>query len=243
MKQAIIIAGGAGTRLKARLGDLPKPLAPIAGKPLLEHQVELARRYGFGDIVVFACYRPDLIRSHLGDGTRFGVKIRYQVEKTPLGTAGAVLAGLDALANEFLVFYGDTMVNVDLQRIWQKHRDAGAGATLLLHPNDHPFDSDLVEIDDAGWITDFHNRPHPPERLFQNLVNAGLYVITRESLASLAKDVKPMDFGKDLFPAMLRDGHRLLGYNTSENIKDIGTPERYDRVSVEYSSGVVARSS
>ena len=243
MKQAIIIAGGAGTRLKARLGDLPKPMAPIGGKPLLEHQVELARRYGFDDIVVFACYRPDLIRSHLGDGTRFGVKIGYQVEKTPLGTAGAVLAGLDALANEFLVFYGDTMVNVDLQRIWQKHLDTGAGATLLLHPNDHPFDSDLVETDDAGWITDFHNRPHSPERFFQNLVNAGLYVITSQSLASPAKDVKPMDFGKDLFPAMLRDGQRLLGYNTPEYIKDIGTPERYDRVSAEYSSGVVARSS
>ena len=243
MKQAIIIAGGAGTRLKARLGDLPKPLAPIGGKPLLEHQVELARRYGFGDIVIFACYRPDLIRSHLGDGTRFGVKIDYQVEKTPLGTAGAVLAGLDALANEFLVFYGDTMVNVDLQRIWQKHFDTGADATLLLHPNDHPLDSDLVESDEAGWITAFHNRPHSPERFFQNLVNAGLYVITRKSLVSRAKDLKPMDFGKDLFPAMLQDGQRLLGYNTPEYIKDIGTPERYDRVSAEYSSGVVGRSS
>src|SRR6266850_7562307 len=121
MKQAIIIAGGAGTRLKARLGDLPKPMALIGGKPLLEHQVELAKRYGFSDIVVFVCYRPDLIEAHLGNGSRWGVSIRYLVETEPLGTAGAVLAGLDSLAERFVVLYGDTMVNVDLERVWQAH--------------------------------------------------------------------------------------------------------------------------
>jgi len=243
MKQAIIIAGGMGTRLKARLGDLPKPMIPIGGKPLLEHQVELAKRHGFTEIVIFACYRPDLIQAHLGDGSRWGVRIRYEIEKTPLGTAGAVLAGMRLLAERFLVFYGDTMVNVDLGRIWGRHVASGAGATLLLHPNDHPLDSDLVETDEADWVTAFHNRPHPAGKYFQNLVNAGLYVIEKAALAPWASDVKAMDFGKDLFPAMLRAGQGLLGYNTPEYIKDIGTPERYDRVSGEYASGVIARSS
>ena len=243
MKQAIIIAGGMGTRLKARLGDLPKPMIPIGGKPLLEHQVDLAKRHGFTDVVIFACYRPDLIQAHLGDGSRWGVKIRYQVEKTPLGTAGAVLAGMSLLDERFLVFYGDTMVNVDLSRLWDRHVSSGAGGTLLLHPNDHPLDSDLVEMDDGGWITAFHNRPHPAGKFFQNLVNAGLYVIDKAALEPWARDVKPMDFGKNLFPAMLRSGQRLLGYNTPEYIKDIGTPERYDRVSAEYDRGVIARSS
>jgi histidinol-phosphate phosphatase family protein len=246
MRQAIIIAGGMGTRLKARLGDLPKPLIPIGGKPLLVHQIELARRYGFRDIIVFACYRPDLIEAELKDGSRWGVRVRYELEKTPLGTAGAVLAGLSALSERFLVFYGDTMVNVDLGRIWDRHASSGANATLLLHPNDHPLDSDLVETDERGWITAFHNRPHPSDRFFQNLVNAGLYVINKAALADWAKDpggVGAMDFGKDLFPAMLRAGQRLLGYNTPEYIKDIGTPERYDRVSAEYASEVIARSS
>jgi len=119
----------------------------------------------------------------------------------------------------------------------------GAKATLLLHPNDHPLDSDLVETDEADWVTAFHNRPHPAGKYFQNLVNAGLYVIEKPALARWAINVKPMDFGKDLFPAMLRAGQRLLGYNTPEYIKDIGTPERYDRVSAEYASGVIARSS
>lgn len=243
MKQAIVVAGGMGTRLKARLGDLPKPMIPIGGKPLLEHQVELAKRHGFCEVVIFACYRPDLIQAHLGDGSRWGVKIRYEIEKTPLGTAGAVLAGMNSLAERFLVFYGDTMVNVDLGRIWDRHRASGAGGTLLLHPNDHPLDSDLVEMDEADWVTAFHNRPHPAGKYFQNLVNAGLYVIEKSALQPWARDVKPMDFGKDLFPAMLRAGQRLLGYNTPEYIKDIGTPERYDRVSAEYANGVIARSS
>jgi histidinol-phosphate phosphatase family protein len=243
MRQAIIIAGGMGTRLKARLGDLPKPLIPVGGKPLLVHQIELAKRYGFADMVIFACYRPDLIEAELKDGRQWGVTVRYEVEKSPLGTAGAVLAGLDSLAEQFLVFYGDTMVNVDLGRIWERHVSEQADATLLLHPNDHPLDSDLVEMDESGWITAFHNRPHPADHFFQNLVNAGLYVINKEAMARWAKEVRPMDFGKDLFPAMLRAGHRLFGYNTPEYIKDIGTPERYDRVSAEYTSGVIARSS
>ena len=94
MKQLVILAGGKGTRLKERLGDLPKPLIPIGGKPLLEHQIELARLYGFDDIVAFVHFQAELIEAQLGDGSRWGLKIRYVIEKEPLGTAGAVLAGL-----------------------------------------------------------------------------------------------------------------------------------------------------
>jgi len=95
-RQAIILAGGAGTRLRERLGDLPKPMIPIAGKPLLEHQVELCQRFGFMDLVFFIHYRADLIEKHFGNGAKWGVKIRHVVEKEPLGTAGAVLEGFDA---------------------------------------------------------------------------------------------------------------------------------------------------
>lgn len=243
MKQAIILAGGKGTRLKERLGDLPKPLIPMGGKPLLEHQVELAQRYGISDIVIFSCYRPDLIQAQLGDGSRWGVRIRYEIEKEPLGTAGAVLAGLDRLAEAFIIFYGDTMVNVDLQRLWAAHKSSSADATLLLHPNDHPFDSDLVETNTEDWVTAFHNRPHAPEASLQNLVNAGLYVVEKRALKPWTKAIRMMDFGKDLFPAMLRDGAKLLGYSSPEYIKDIGTPQRYDHVAAQYATGIVQRSS
>lgn len=243
MKQLVILAGGMGTRLRARLGDLPKPMIPIAGKPLLEHQLELARSHGFSEVIIFACYKADVIENYFGDGSRWGLRVRVVVENEPLGTAGAVLAGHGLLEEDFAVFYGDTMVNVDLGRICAAHLERNADATLLVHPNDHPLDSDLVEVNADGWVTAFHNRPHPQNRWFQNLVNAGLYVMTRKSLQPWIGTVKAMDFGKDLFPAMLRQGGRLLGYNSPEYIKDIGTPERYDKISAEYAAGVVQRSS
>ena len=264
MKQAIILAGGQGTRLKDRLGDLPKPMIPIAGKPLLEHQVELGRQHGFTDFVFFVHHRADLIEAHFGDGAKWGVRIRYVHEQEPLGTAGAVLAGFELLAERFVVLYGDTMVNVDLMRLWQTHEQSGAASTLLLHPNNHPLDSDLVELDAAARVLAFHNRPHAAGVWRQNLVNAGLYVLEKRALERfrVGRDVliapqaaatadcalgtaRPalLDFGKDLFPAMLRRGAFLLGYNSPEFIKDIGTPERYDRVCMQFSSGVIQRSS
>jgi D,D-heptose 1,7-bisphosphate phosphatase len=242
MKQLVILAGGKGTRLKDRLGDLPKPMIPIAGKPLLEHQIELAHAHGFTDALLFVHYRADLIQQHLGDGSRFGLRLKYIVEPEPLGTAGATLAGFDQLAERFAMMYGDTMVNVDLSRLWNAHETSGANATLFLHPNNHPLDSDLVEMDAANWVTAFHNRPHATEKFFQNLVNAGLYIFERRALEPWRENKQPMDFGKDLFPSMLRRGAKLLGYNSPEFIKDIGTPARYDWVCGQYDAGIIQRS-
>lgn len=242
MKQLVILAGGKGTRLKDRLGDLPKPMIPIAGQPLLEHQIELARAHGFTDVLLFVHYRADLIQQHLGDGSRFGLRLKYIVETEPLGTAGATLAGFDQLAERFAMMYGDTMVNVDLTRLWNAHETSGADATLFLHPNNHPLDSDLVEMDSADWVTAFHNRPHALEKCFQNLVNAGLYVFERHALEPWRGNKQALDFGKDLFPAMLRRGAKLLGYNSPEFIKDIGTPARYDWVCGQYDAGIIQRS-
>ena len=242
MKQLVILAGGKGTRLKDRLGDLPKPMIPIAGKPLLEHQIELARAHGFTDVLLFVHYRADLIQEHLGDGSRLGLRLKYIVETEPLGTAGATLAGFDQLADRFAMMYGDTMVNIDLTRLWNAHESSGADATLFLHPNNHPLDSDLVEMDAADWVTAFHNRPHSTEKFFQNLVNAGLYVFEKRALQPWRENKQPMDFGKDLFPAMLRRGAKLLGYNSPEFIKDIGTPARYDWVCGQYDAGIIQRS-
>jgi NDP-sugar pyrophosphorylase family protein len=243
MKQAVILAGGAGTRLRGRLGDVPKPMVPVGGRPLLEHQVELAKRYGITDLVLFVCHRADLIENYFGDGAKWGVRIRYVTEQEPLGTAGAVVAGFDRLADRFLVLYGDTMVNVDLQRMWNAHEQAHADATLLLHANDHPADSDLVETDVSGRIQAFHNRPHPAGHSFQNLANAALYVVDKRALAPFRGAAGFLDFCADLFPAMLARGAVLFGYSSPEYIRDIGTPERYDRVCAEHASGIATRSS
>src|SRR6185437_15921242 len=212
MKSLAILAGGKGTRLKDRLGDLPKPMIPVGGKPLLEHQVELARKYGFTDLVFFVRYRADLIEKHFGDGKKLGVQIRYVQEQEPLGTAGAVLAGIEHLAERFVVMYGDTMVNVDLERLWRAHEEHRAEATLLLHPNDHPFDSDLVEVNAESRVVAFHNRPHSEGVWRQNLVNAGLYVLEKRALNAFrathlaapkrsgggsTRHAAILDFGKD----------------------------------------------
>jgi histidinol-phosphate phosphatase family protein len=248
MKQLVILAGGKGTRLKDRLGDLPKPMIPIGGKPLLEHQVELARQYGFTDLIFLVHYRADLIEKYFADGSKWGIRIRYILEKEPLGTAGAVLAGFEQLAERFVVMYGDTMVNVDLNRLWRAHEENDAVATLLLHPNDHPLDSDLVEINTESRVIAFHNRPHVEGVWRQNLVNAGLYVLEKRALEFFhqKRNAEPetiLDFGKDIFPVMLQRGLKLLGYNSPEYIKDIGTPQRYDRISAEFNAGIIARSS
>jgi histidinol-phosphate phosphatase family protein len=216
---------------------------PIGEKPLLEHQIELAQQHKFFDVLIFACYGVDLIAAAIGGGASRAMSIRYVAERTPLGTAGAVLAGLESLAEQFVIMYGDTMVSVDLERLWLAHERSGADATLLLHPNDHPLDSDLVEVDQDGRITAFHTRPHPAGRFFQNLVNAGLYVVNRNALMPWYGTRCSMDFGKDLFPAMLDRGDFLLGYRSSEYIKDIGTPQRYDLVSSQFAAGIVQRSS
>jgi histidinol-phosphate phosphatase family protein len=149
-------------------------------------------------------------------------------------------------------------VNVDLERLWNAHEKSGAAATLLLHPNDHPFDSDLVEVDADSRVIAFHNRPHPPNVWRQNLVNAGLYVLEKSALESVWSSafrrpatLRPpeggtpnlLDFGKDIFPAMVASGEKLLGYNSPEFIKDIGTPARYDRISAQFAAGIVQRSS
>ncbi|MGC3959368.1 MAG: HAD-IIIA family hydrolase [Verrucomicrobiota bacterium] len=246
--QVAILAGGLGKRLRELLGDLPKPMIPIAGRPLLEHQIELARRHGFTRIAIFACYRADIIQNHFGDGSKWGVQLDYIIEREPLGTAGAVCDQLAALDDRFLVMYGDTMLNVDLRRFWQAHENAHAAATLFLHPNNHPLDSDLVEVDAANRITAFHNRPHDPNRFFQNLVNAGLYVVDKSALTDFAALVKSQppriwDFGKDLFPALIAKGENLLGYNSPEFIKDIGTPDRFRWVCAQYDSGIIQRGS
>ncbi|HWB52096.1 MAG TPA: HAD-IIIA family hydrolase [Stellaceae bacterium] len=241
--QAVILAGGKGTRLRERLNGMPKPLIDIGGVPLLEHQILLAKRYGFDRILVLVSYAAEHIERFCADRNNWGLQIQCIDDGEPSGTAGAVLASFDSLDKEFLVIYGDTMLGVDFGRLWAFHKSHGeAAATLFLHPNDHPHDSDLVEIDEDGKITMFHPYPHDPDRDYPNLVNAALYVVRKPALAAWRGTPEPLDFGKDVFPRMVREGMPLFGYNSFEYIKDCGTPSRLDRVRGDLASGKIARS-
>jgi histidinol-phosphate phosphatase family protein len=239
--QVAILAGGMGTRLKARTGNLPKPMAPILGRPVLEHLIDLCRNNGFTRIALLTHYASDVIQDHFGDGKRFGVELTYCVETDPRGTAGALRDSLSLMADRFIVLYGDTYADVNLRAVWSDHVASGATATLLLHPNDHPHDSDLVEVDPQSRVMAVHPYPHPPGSVLANLVNAALYVLERDALAALIPEHGRSDLAKQTFPSMLAAGMFLRGYVTPEYIKDMGTPERLDKVERDIVEGLPER--
>jgi histidinol-phosphate phosphatase family protein len=239
--QVAILAGGMGTRLKVRTGNLPKPMVPILGRPVLEHQIDLCRRHGFTRIALLVHYEYESIRNYFENGQRWGVEIKYSLERDARGTAGALLNALDFMDDIFLVLYGDTYVDVDLRALWQCHSTNSYDATLLLHPNDHPDDSDLVEVDAKSRVLALRSYPHPPEKVYRNLVNAALYVLNRSPLATFIPASTKSDLAKHTFPAMLDAGLHLHGYVTPEYIKDMGTPERLDKVEEDIELGLPER--
>ena len=242
MRQVVILAGGKGSRLQERLGGLPKPLIDIGGMPLLERQMLLVKRFGFSHVLLLVNHAADFIVDYCAQRNNWGLDVRCIDDGTPRGTAGATLAVYDLLDDEFLVMYGDTMLEVDLGRFHAFHaRDPEAVATLFLHPNDHPHDSDLVDIDDNDVVCGFYPNPHDPSRYYRNLVNAALYWVRKPALQPFIDRTGLLDFGKDLFPELLTRGVRLRGYISPEYIKDAGTPKRLDRVCADLASGKIAR--
>lgn len=236
-----ILAGGMGTRLRERSGDLPKPMVPVLGKPVLQHQIELCKQHGFCNIALLVQHRHEKISEYFGDGIALGVNLTYAIENEPRGTAGALRDALPLLSDRFFVLYGDTFLDVDMRKMWNAHMGSGAVGTLLLHPNDHPQDSDLVVIDAQGSVCSILPYPHPPGREVRNLVNAALYVLERVGLEAVTPIEGKADIAKHMFPRMLDLGQRLHGYVTPEYIKDMGTPERLDKVERDFVAGLPER--
>lgn len=239
-KQAIILAGGKGTRLKSVSSNTPKSMVLINGKPILHHLIEQCRLNDFSEIRLLVSYGSTEIRQYFGDGDNFGVSIHYHYDDEPKGTAGALLSILDTLKDQFLVIYGDTYFEINLQKIWDFHELHRSDATLFLHPNDHPYDSDLVEIDENEKITAIYKYPHD-DSFRRNLVNAAVYIISKSSLDGINVISEKMDIAKELFPLMLKNGKRLNGYISTEYIKDMGTPDRLEKVKKDISSGKVEK--
>lgn len=245
MKQAIILAGGKGTRLRERLGGLPKPLIDICGVPLLERQILIVKKYGFTDVLILVNYEANKIIEFCKSKNNWDINIECIDDGEPAGTAGAVFKCFNKLEEQFLLMYGDTLLEVDLDRFYNYHlENMKAEATLFLHPNDHPYDSDIISLDDEGYINAFYPYPHDSSSYYPNLVNAALYWIRKKGLRKWINHLNfPLDFAKDLFPLMVRNGSLLRGYNSPEYIKDCGTPERVDKVSTDIMSGKVERCS
>jgi histidinol-phosphate phosphatase family protein len=236
-----ILAGGMGTRLKSRTGAIPKPMALVCGKPVLEHLINLCATHGFLTIALLVHHEHQVISDYFGDGSNWGVRLTYCIEQEARGTAGALNDALPVLAERFLVLYGDTYADVDLNRIWSWHHTRKADATLFLHPNDHPADSDIVELDPDGSVTAIHPYPHEPSLVFRNLVNAALYVFERAALVDSLPTAGKADIAKHTLNALLAKGSRVVGYVSPEYIKDMGTPDRLDKVERDVREGMAAR--
>jgi histidinol-phosphate phosphatase family protein len=240
-RQIVVLAGGKGTRLAKVTGGLPKPLAPVDGMPVIERILRHAEDAGFEEALVLIGHQADLIERTLQSRTR-KIALRFVREPTPLGTGGAVLAAFELLSDNFLVAYADVLMDIDLGRLWDFHTAHSADVTMFCHPNDHPADSDLVDVDETGRIRRLFQYPHPQHLATRNLVNAALYCIRKASLASWRSLEGPLDFAKGLFPRMLACDARMYGYLSREYIKDMGTPERLSRVERDLESGLLAGS-
>lgn len=240
--QAVIMAGGKGTRLLALTKDeIPKPMAPVNGKPILHWQIEQLKEQGMDSIILVVGHLGHKIKEYFQDGAAFGVKISYVEEQEPLGTAGALSLLPPLLTGEdFFLIFGDVLFQMDLQRMKAFHQEHQSIATLAVHPNGHPYDSDLVVCERDGRITAFDSKHNVRNDWYHNCVNAGLYLLNR-SLCDRIPPHQKTDLEKEVLSLLIAQGGAVYGYPTSEYIKDVGTPERIARAEEELGSGFAAQ--
>ena len=242
--KTIIMAGGKGTRIASVRNDIPKPMIPICGKPILQYQIENLRSSGFIDITLVIGHLGEVIKNYFGNGSQLGVKLSYFVETDPLGTAGALFK-IPELSKDFLLLCGDIIFDIDFSRFIAFHKQHDALASLMSHPNSHPYDSSLLVTEilpptkagglpfDSHRVVQWLNKED--ERLYyKNRVNAGIQIISPRLLQS-AKDMliaknnalpDKIDLDRDVLKPNIESAG-LYAYDTTEYIKDMGTPERY----------------
>lgn len=238
---AVIMAGGKGSRLRSITNDeIPKPMVPVDGKPLLEYQVEALKEYSIKKIVMIVGHLGEKIMDHFKDGKDFGVDIDYIVEKEPLGTAGAFYYLKDKTdAKDFLLVFGDVFFDIDFDRMEDFHFKNAALTTLLAHPNGHPYDSDLIQTDDNGKVIGFDSKNNVRDYWYDNMVNAGMYIINRELLELVGEPVK-IDFEKDILANQVKNGANIYAYHSPEYVKDVGTVDRINATVEELKNGLIA---
>ena len=243
--KAVIMAGGKGTRITSVARDIPKPMIPIEGKPVLEHELECLREQGFTDVILTVSHLGHVIMDYFGDGggispvtgKPFGVKIEYFVEKEPLGNAGALFCLKDRLMEDFLLLNADAIFDVDFSRLLAWHRKKGGLATLFTHPNSHPYDSGLIVADENGAVTRWLTKEDERPQWYRNRVNAGLHVLS-PALLETRPDTPRIDLDRQLLKPLAGTG-KMYCYDSPEYVRDMGTPERYEGVCRDYASGLV----
>lgn len=265
--KTVIMAGGMGKRIQSVRSDVPKPMIEISGKPILLYQIENLKACGLKDITLVIGHLGNVIKDYFGDGSKFGVKISYFEEKSPLGTAGALVKMLPensdisfcptVLSEDFLLLCGDVIFDIDFNRFIEFHKSKKALATLLSHPNGHPYDSSLLVTETlppkekganpvetnkvVSWLSKEDERKY-----YRNLVNAGLEIISPELLRLTMKNFVPrhpetpekIDLDRDILKPNIKTG-KIFSYKSPEYIKDMGTPDRYLETENDIKSGKV----
>lgn len=240
--KAVIMAGGKGTRLESLTrGEIPKPMIPIKEKPLLLWQIEELKRYGIVDITMIIGHLGEKISEYFGNGEKFGVNIDYIIEDKPLGTAGAFYYLKDKLIDGyFLLVFGDIFFNIDIDKMESFHRSKKADVTIFAHPNSHPYDSDLVETDPDERVIRFDSKNNKRDYWYDNMVNAGLYILDKSVCEKVAEPVKT-DFEKDILAVMAASGEAIYAYKSPEYVKDVGTVDRIEKAVSELDAGLISR--
>lgn len=247
--KVVIMAGGRGTRIAELFPDIPKPLIPVDGMPILEREIKSLAAQGFDDLILTVGYLADKIMSYFGDGSKLGVKIVYFVEETPLGNAGALFRLKDKIGNEpFLLLNADAAFDVDFNRMLDYHKKHGGLVTLFTHPNSHPYDSGLIIADNNGNVEKWLSKEDERPQWYNNRVNAGLHVIDPKVLELSEKNLEidpstgfpkgKVDLDRQILKPLCGTG-KMFCYDSPEYVKDMGTPERFHQVEADYKNGVV----
>ncbi len=240
--QAVIMAGGKGSRLAAiTKNEIPKPMVPLLDKPLLLWQVEKLKEYGCDHITMIIGYLGQSIVNFFGDGSRLEITIDYIEEKEPLGTAGSFYYLKDKITEPyFFLIFGDVFFDIDMDRMLSFHKEKNAALTLLAHPNAHPYDSDLITTDKSDRVVGFDSKNNTRDYWYDNLVNAGIYVLDSDICNKVAKPVKT-DFEHDIIADMIQKGEAVYAYRTPEYVKDVGTVDRIEKTIEDIKSGFIEK--
>jgi mannose-1-phosphate guanylyltransferase len=222
--QALILAGGEGTRLRPLTSTIPKPVVPLADRPFIAYMLDWLGEHGVQEVILSCGFMADDVRAVLGDASSHGVRLRYVQEPRPLGTGGALKFAEELLEERFLMLNGDVLTDIDLSSQLRQHEQTGARATLALVAVEDPSAYGLVRRNADCSISEFVEKPGP-EQIDTDLINAGAYVVEREVLSTMAPKGTNVSMERDVFPALVGDG--LFGYEAGGYWMDIGTPERY----------------
>lgn len=228
--KAVIQAGGLGIRISALRSDLPKPMLEIAGKPILQWQIDCLQKQGITEITIIIGHLGDSIKSYFGD------QVDYIVESEPLGTAGALYYLKEKVKKDFLLINGDIVFDIDFHRFISAHNKMNSSATVLVHPNNHPFDSGLIEYSKDNKIINWYSKGNHPN-WYNNCTSSGIYILSPKIIESIPEPAQ-IDLDREILKPLVCS-NKLFAYQSPEYIFDIGTPERFYQAGIDIKSGVV----